>query len=34
MCLGRLHISAVSGVAVELEWRGIAVEEREKKVIR
>lgn len=23
-CLGRLHISAVSGVAVELQWRGTA----------
>jgi len=22
MCLGRLHISAVSGVALELQWRG------------
>lgn len=22
MCLGRLHISAVSDVAIELQWRG------------
>lgn len=24
MCLGRLHISAVSGVALELQWSGTA----------